>query len=128
MEIKDVAGVRLAARRTAQQKRNLAVRFGLLGKVVVDHEGVFAVLHPLLANGAAGVRGEELKRCRVARGRDHHHRVLHCPKVLEDLYRLGDRRVLLTNRDVDALHVLALLVENRIDDHGGLAGLAVTDY
>ena len=40
---------------------------------------------------------------------------------------LGDRRLLLADRDVDADHVLALLVDDRIDRDRGLAGLAIAD-
>ena len=62
VEVEDVAGVRLAARRAPQQQRDLAVRLGLLRQVVVDDERVLAVLHPVLAHRAAGVRGEVLER------------------------------------------------------------------
>src|SRR5688572_31062966 len=54
----DVARVGLAARRAAQQQRDLAIRLGLLGQVVVDDERVLAVLHPVLAHRATG-RSEE---------------------------------------------------------------------
>ena len=66
VEVEHVAGVGLAARRAAQQQRHLAVGLGLLGQVVVDDEGVLAVVHPVLAHGAAGVGGEVLERGRVA--------------------------------------------------------------
>jgi hypothetical protein len=36
VEVEDVARVRLAARRAAQEERELAVRDGLLGEIVVD--------------------------------------------------------------------------------------------
>ena len=40
---------------------------------------------------------------------------------------LRDGRSLLADGDVDALHALALLVEDRVDGDRGLAGLAVAD-
>jgi hypothetical protein len=43
------------------------------------------------------------------------------------VHGLGDRRVLLADGDVDALHALTLLVEDRVDGDGGLARLAVAD-
>ena len=58
---------------------------------------------------------------------DHDDGVLERAEVLEDLDGLGDRGVLLADRDVDALHALALLVQDRVDRDGGLAGLAVAD-
>src|SRR5690606_25914525 len=39
----------------------------------------------------------------------------------------GHGRLLLTDRHVDADHVLPLLVDDRVDGHRGLAGLAVAD-
>ena len=67
VQVEDVARVGLAARRAAQQQRQLAVGLGLLGEVVVDDQGVLAVLHPVLAHGAAGVGGEVLERGRLRR-------------------------------------------------------------
>ena len=127
VEVEDVARVGLAARRAAQQQRQLAVGLGLLGQVVVDDEGVLAVVHPVLAHGAAGVGGEVLERRRVGRRGDHHDRVVHGAVVLEGGHRLGDRRGLLADGDVDALHAQAALVEDRVDGDAGLARLAVAD-
>ena len=110
VQVEDVAGVRLAARRAAQQQRHLAVRLGLLRQVVVHDERVLAVVHPVLADRAAGVRGEVLEHGLVGRGRVHHDRVLHRAVLLERGDGLRDRRALLADRDVDALHALALLV------------------
>ena len=76
MQVEDVTGVGLAARRAAQQQRQLAVGLGLLGEVVVDDQGVLAVLHPVLAQRAAGVGGEVLERGRVSGRGDHDDRVV----------------------------------------------------
>ena len=57
MEIEDVARIRLAARRAAEQQRELAVRDGLLGEVVVDDERVLPVVAEVLAHGHEG-RGQ----------------------------------------------------------------------
>ena len=56
VQVEDVTGVRLAARRAAQQQRHGAVRLGLLRQVVEDDEDVLALVHPVLADGRAGVR------------------------------------------------------------------------
>ena len=62
VQVEDVARVRLAARRAAQQKRNLAVCDRLLGKVVVDDERVLAVVaEPKLADTAARIRRQVLE-------------------------------------------------------------------
>ena len=127
MQVEDVAGVRLTTGRTAQQERQLAVRLGLLREVVVHDERGFAVVHPVLTDGAAGVRREVLEHGFVGGGRVHDDRVLHRAVLLERGDGLRDRRPLLADRDVDALHALALLGEDRVDRDRGLAGLAVAD-
>src|SRR5690606_7044155 len=68
------------------------------------------------------------------RGRDDG-RVLQRAGLLEGAADRGDRRALLAHRDVDAAHLLVrvaglpvgLLVDDRVDRDGRLAGLAVTD-
>ena len=67
VQVEDVTGVGLAARRAAQQQRHGAVRLGLLAQVVEDDEHVLAAVHPVLADRRAGVRGEVLEAGRVAR-------------------------------------------------------------
>ncbi len=56
--------------------------------------------------------------------------------LLQHLHELGDGRALLADGDVDAVELLLLgaaldvqrlLVEDRVERHGGLAGLAVAD-
>ena len=127
MQVEHVTGVRLAARGTTQQQRHLTVGLGLLRQVVVHHESVLAVLHPVLAHGATGVGGEVLERCRVRSGRHHDDRVLERSGLTQNLHGLGHGGTLLTDGHVDALHTLTLLVQDGVDGHGGLAGLAVTD-
>ena len=83
VQVEDVAGVGLAARRAAQQQRHGAVGLGLLGQVVEDDQDVLALVHPVLADGRAGVRREVLEAGRVGRrGRDDG-RVLHRAGLLE---------------------------------------------
>ncbi len=127
VEIEDVARIRLAARRAAEQQRDLAIRRGVLGEIVVDDQRVLAVVEEVLADRAAGIRREVLQRRRFRRRGVDDHRVVHRPVLLEGLDHLRDGRLLLTDRHVDALHVLALLVDDRVDRHGRLAGLAVAD-
>src|SRR5262249_18349944 len=54
-------------------------------------------------------------------------RVLHRARVLETLVDARDRRLLLPDRDVDALHARVALVEDRVDEERRLAGRAVAD-
>ena len=53
--------------------------------------------------------------------------VLHGAVLLEHGHDLGHGRELLADGHVDADQALALLVDDRVDGEGGLAGLAVAD-
>ena len=88
---------------------------------------VLAVLHPVLAHGAAGVGRQVLVRRGVPGRGDHHDGVLERLVVLQGGHGLGHRGVLLPDGDVNALHALAGLVEDGVDGDRGLAGLAVAD-
>ena len=56
-----------------------------------------------------------------------HDGVVHGAGVGQSLHHLRDRRALLPDRAVDADHVAALLVDDGVQNDGGLAGLAVAD-
>ncbi len=86
-----------------------------------------AVVAEVLAHGAAGVGRDELQRRRIGgRGGDDDG-VVHRAVLAQLLDHLGDRGPLLADGDVDADDVVALLVDDRVDRDGGLAGLAVAD-
>ena len=135
VQVEDVTGVGLAARRAAQQQRHRAVGLGLLGEVVEDDQDVLGVVHPVLADGRAGVGGEVLEARAVGRRRGHDGGVLEGTGLLEGAAHRGDRRALLADGDVDAADLLLrvaglpvlLLVDDRVDRDRGLAGRAVAD-
>ena len=54
-------------------------------------------------------------------------RVLHRAIFFKRADHLGDAGLLLADSDVDADQIFALLVDDRVDGDGRLAGLAVTD-
>ena len=135
VQVEDVAGERLAARRAAQQQRDGAVGLGVLGQVVEHDQHVLAFIHPVLGNGRTGVwrKPFESRGVRCRRGDDRG--VVHRAAIFQGLLHTGDGGALLADRDVHAtdllLGVVSLpvlpLVEDRVDTHRGLAGLAVTD-
>src|SRR5258707_9698294 len=47
--------------------------------------------------------------------------------LLELAHHVGDRALLLSDRDVDAFNARALLIDDGVDGHRRLAGLAVAD-
>ena len=141
VQIEHVAGIRLAARRTLQHQRHLAIRDGLLGEIVVNDERVHAVIHEPFAHRRAGERREVLVRGGIgSRGHDDdgvRHRAC--------LFQLGDDardvRLLLADGDVNVVEravspcrrtssrrlVHARLVDHRVHADGGLAGRTVAD-
>ncbi len=135
MQVEDVARIGLAARRTAQQQRHLAIGHGLLGQVVIGDHGVHAVVAEVLAHGAAGERRDVLERSRIGGGRRDHDRVGHRAALFERADELRDGRALLADRHVDAVELVLLvarvvrrlLVEEGVKQDGGLAGLAIAD-
>ena len=127
MQIEHVARVGFAARRAAQQQRDLAIGDGLLGQIVVHDQRVLAVVHEVLAHGAAAVGREILHRGRHRGGRRDDDGVRHRAVLFELAHHVGDRALLLSDGDVDALNAGALLIDDGIDGHRGLAGLAVAD-
>ncbi len=135
VQVEDVARIGLAARRTAQQQRHLAVGDGLLGEIVIDDDGVHAVVAEIFAHRAAGIGREELQRRRLRGGRGDDDGIFHRAILLERADDLRDRGALLADGDVDAVELLALvvalvglaLVDEGVDRDGGLAGLAIAD-
>src|SRR3954469_12147316 len=135
MQIEHVARIGFAARRTAQQQRHLAVGDGLLGQIVIDDDGVHAVVAEVLAHGAAGERRDVLHRRRIGRGGGDDDRIFQRALLFQHLHELGNGRALLADRDVDAiqldvlvrLRVERLLVEDGVERDRGLAGLTVAD-
>src|SRR5690606_29448261 len=127
VEVEDVAGVRLAARRAAEEQRELAVGGRLLAEVVVDEERVAAGVAEVLAHRAARVGSDELQRRALGGAGHDDRRVLHRAVLGELGDDLRDRGLLLADRHVEAVNALALLVDDRVDRDGRLAGLAVAD-
>ena len=56
MEVENVTGVGLTSRGTTEQERHLTVGDGLLGEIVVDDDGVLAVVTEVLTHGGTSER------------------------------------------------------------------------
>ena len=135
MEVEDVAREGLAARRTAQQQRHLAIGGRLLGEVVIDNHRMHAVIAEILAHGAARIGRQELQRRGVGRRGGDDDGVFHRAVFLERLDHLGHGGALLADGDIDAVELFRLvvalvdllLVDEGVDGDCGLAGLPVAD-
>src|SRR4030088_3062328 len=135
MQIENVAGIGFAARRAAQQQRHLAVGDRLLGQIVIDDDGVHAVVAEIFTHGAAGERRDVLHRRRVGGGGGDDDGIFQRALLFQHLDELRHGGALLADRDVDAiqldllvgLRVERLLVQDGVERDRGLAGLAVAD-
>ena len=61
VEIEDITRVGLTTGWASEEERHLSVGDGLLGEIVVDNEGVLAVISEVLTDGAARVGSQELE-------------------------------------------------------------------
>src|SRR3984957_7374656 len=135
MQIEHVARIGFAARRAAQQQRHLAIGDRLFRQIVVDHQRMHAVVAEEFAHRAAGERRQELHRRRIGSGGGDDDRIFERAMFFENFGELGDRRALLADGDIDAVEldllvarlVERLLIEDGVERHRGLAGLAVAD-
>ena len=127
MQVEDVAGVRLAPGRAAQQQRHLAIRVRVLGEVVVHDQRVAAVVEEVLGHRAARVRRHVLDRRGLVGGSGDDDRGVERVRVLERAGDAHDRRHALPDRHVDRDDAGVLVVDDRVDRDRRLAGLAVAD-
>ena len=127
MQIEYVARICLAAGRAAQQQRQRAVGDCVLGQIVVDDEHIASLAHEILTDRRAGIRRDILLRRTVRRSGGNDDAVIERAVFLQRAAQTRDRGRLLTDGNVNADHVLSLLVQDGVDGDGGLAGLAVAD-
>ena len=127
MQIKHIARICLAARRAAQQQRQRAVGDRVLGQIVVDDEHIATLTHEILADRRAGIRRDILLRRTVRRSGGNDDAVIERAVFLERAAQTRHCGCLLADGNVNADHVLTLLVQNGVNGDGGLAGLAVAD-
>src|SRR3990172_77898 len=86
-----------------------------------------AVVAEMFAHRTAAMGRDVLQRCGLGSRRRDDDGVLHGTGFSEPIDDLGYRGALLADGDVNADHVAAFLIDDRIDSDGGLAGLAVAD-
>jgi hypothetical protein len=135
VEVEDISGVGLSSRRSSKQKRHLSVGDGLLGQIVVDDQGVLAVVSEPFTHGTSREGSEVLKGSGVGGGSGNDNGVLQGVVLLEGLDELSDGRSLETDGHVDTVELLLLvgsvvpllLVEDGIDGDGGFTGLSITN-
>jgi hypothetical protein len=135
VEVEDISGVGLSSRRSSKKKGHLSVGDGLLGQIVVDDQGVLAVVSEPLSHGTSREGSEVLEGSGVGSGSGNNDGVLQGVVLLEGLDELSDGRSLETDGDVNTVELLALvvtvvpllLVKDSVNGDGGFTGLSVTN-
>ena len=127
MQIKNVTGKSFPPRRASQQQGDFAVGLRVLGEIVIETDGMAAVIAEKFAHGAGGIGSDVLHGGGLGGGSGHHDGVVHGAGVGQDLHHLRNGRAFLPDRTVDADHVPALLVDDGVQNNRGLAGLPVAD-
>ena len=108
-----------------------------MDKIIIDDQRVAAVVAEVLGHRCRGIRRQELHRCRVRRGRGNNDGIFHRAGFFELLNQLRNCGTLLTDRNVDAVQLLALvvasgvvvglLVQDRVERDSCFTGLTVTN-
>lgn len=135
VEVENVTGVGLTSRGTTQKQGHLTVGNGLLGQIVVDDDGVAAVVTEPLTHGTTSEGSDVLQGGGLGGGSSNNNGVLHGVVLLKGLDELSDSGTLLTNGNVDTVELLGLLagvvptllVEHGVESDGSLTGLTVTN-
>ncbi len=97
----------------------------MLGEVVVDDEGVLALLHEVLAHRATGIGRQVLKGGGLRGCGGDHDGVVHGSVLLQRGHDPGHLGPLLTNGNVDTGQVTVLLVDDGVEGQGCLSGLTI---
>ena len=135
VQVENVTGVGLTTRGTTQKQRQLTVRHGLLGQIVVHNQGVTSCVTELLADGHSGEGCKVLQTGGVGSSRRHDDGVLECVVQTEQTVDTRNVGATLSDRHVHGHNVVltqGLLVDADLVDHGrhgdrGLSGLTISD-
>ena len=127
MQVEHVARIRLTPRRALQQQTHGTVGNRVLREIVIDNQHVAALVHVIFRHRAARVRRNVLHGVRFARRCADDDAVVHCVAFAQILHQLGNARRLLTDGNVHADNVLALLIQHGIQRNRRFARLTVAD-
>lgn len=135
VEVEDITGVSLTTRGTAEQERHLTVGHSLLGQIIVDDDGVLAVVTEPFTHSTASEGSNVLKGSGLRGSSGNDDRVLQGVILLKSLDELSNSGTLLTDGNVDTVQFLgliigvvpALLVEDGVKSDGSLTGLTIAD-
>ena len=110
-----------------EQQGKGAVRYCVLGQVIINNQHILALMHKEFTNRAARIRRDILQRRGLGRGRRYDAGIIHRTVLRQRLRHLRDGRALLADRHIDTDNARPLLVDDGIQADRSLAGLPVAD-
>ncbi len=127
MQVENVAGECFTSGRTAEQQGHLPVGNSLFGQVIVNDEGVLAVVAVVFSHGAAGVGCDVLQGSGLGSCSGNDGGVFHRTVLAQGVCNQCHVGLLLADGNVEAVDVRVLLSQDGVDADSGLTGLTVTD-
>ena len=127
MEIENVTGICFSSGRTANKQGQCAVCNSVLTQIVINDEDVLTLLAEIFRHSTAAVRSNILQGRTFGRTCRNDDGVFHSSVAKKLACKLGNRRALLSDCDVDTDNVGIFLIDNGIDGDFGFTRLSVAD-
>ena len=127
MQIEHIAGVCFTPRGTLQQQGKCPVCHSVLGQVIIHTQHILALGQEIFAHGTACIGGNILQGCQLGGGCGYHNGIAHGTCLFQGFHHVCHSGALLPDGNVDADHVLVMLIDDGVQGNGGLAGLPVAD-
>ncbi len=132
MQIENITGIRLTARRTLQNKRYLTISHSLLRQIIINDKCITAGISDIFADGHSRKRRVIAHGCRIRSGSHNNYSVVKCAMLTQSVNSRGNRRSLLSDSHVYAIDRLPCLkifplVDDSVNSDCSLTYLAVSD-
>ena len=121
--------------RATEQQGHLTVSHGLLSQIIIDNDGMPAVVAKPLAHGTSREGCDVLQRSSLGGCRSHNNGVFHRVILLQSLDQLCYSRSFLANSNVHTVELFgfvigivpASLIQYGVEGNGSLPSLAISD-
>jgi len=127
VKIEYISRIRLTSWWSLQKEGQCPVRYGVLGQIVIYDQYILSFVHEILRKGRTRIWRNILKRRAVAGCCGKHGCIIHSSIFFKSGNQLRNRRRLLSDCNINADHILTLLVEDRVCGDRRLSCLTVSD-
>ena len=127
MKIKYISRISLTARRTFQKKGQSTISNRVLGKIIINNQNIFPLIHKELCQGCSCIGNNILKRRTVTCCRGKYSCIFHCPVFFKSGNNLCNSRSLLSHCHINTDHIFSFLVQDCINSQRGFSCLSVAN-